>query len=508
MLNVERPETVFRVDARNIPKESLRLKSDLAAEYPVYVYVNDESTVVFYSLSIESLLNCNKISRPLRVSEFAVSFVLQKGVIPPPFTIYKNIYILSVGDEARIESSGNNIRISFSHKFPFRKGAVLNKNSGILDISSILESLVNATQDRLKKNRPAFLFHSAGKDSNLLAVALAEAGLQAGYTLVTLRSNLANDESDISKKIAKYLGFKHVVLNEPSGLDRVDVKYLNQYFGTVPFPVFDKVSLAYPLYLRQLPQLEGSNVVDGGGNDAYLGMLPRPFIRFAFRTSTVRSWFRPIVEKYFFSTSSLNPATATKFDWVGFYGLTSRDSTTIYPQTVNLNDYINGQMIQREGWDDYDFFTDILTTIIASESHIRKFRNGASMWNANPVLPYTNESVVECMQRVPDFEMLDRKLGKNKLFIRNYLRESIGLDSDEIGKISYPFDSWPMIKSIQDAVENEIYNCGLFSSKIKKLYRKILFQSRLNNLRGARARNIYHRMYILSSWFNQSKYIN
>ena len=39
----------------------------------------------------------------------------------------------------------------------------------------ILEMLAEATLSRIDKSKPSFLFHSSGKDSNSIALALAEA---------------------------------------------------------------------------------------------------------------------------------------------------------------------------------------------------------------------------------------------------------------------------------------------------------------------------------------------
>ena len=69
----------------------------------------------------------------------------------------------------------------------------------------ILELLANATIERIDKNKPSFLFHSAGKDSNTIALSLAEAGWQNKVTLITHKSKGNADESEISSKIAKNL---------------------------------------------------------------------------------------------------------------------------------------------------------------------------------------------------------------------------------------------------------------------------------------------------------------
>lgn len=84
-------------------KETVTLQSDLAAESPLYIFLPEDEEFLLYSFSIRSLLEDQRIEKPLTILDSSISFLLQSGVIPPPRTIYSNIYILGIGDEAKVE---------------------------------------------------------------------------------------------------------------------------------------------------------------------------------------------------------------------------------------------------------------------------------------------------------------------------------------------------------------------------------------------------------------------
>ena len=174
---------------------STSISSDLASEFPVYIYWSADKQVFLYSTSVTELFDDKRIPKPLKESNEGISFLLQSGVVPPPKTSYQNIYILGIGDTAKIATVNGKIEVIFEHKFPFKPNADL-----------ILQMLAEATINRIDKSKPSFLFHSSGKDSNSIALALAEAGWQDKVTLITHKSKGMADESKISEKIAKQLG--------------------------------------------------------------------------------------------------------------------------------------------------------------------------------------------------------------------------------------------------------------------------------------------------------------
>src|SRR5690554_4425964 len=97
----------------------LVLEPDLAGEFPLYLYWPQDQSTLLYSTSITELLNDARVPKPLKVSTEGLSFLLQSGVVPPPKTAYQDIYILGIGDKAKVSTVNGKIDIQFSHEFPF-----------------------------------------------------------------------------------------------------------------------------------------------------------------------------------------------------------------------------------------------------------------------------------------------------------------------------------------------------------------------------------------------------
>ena len=149
---------------------TLMLKSDLAGEFPLYLYWPQDQSILLYSTSILELLNDMRVLKPLRISSVGLSFLLQSGVVPPPKTAYQDIYILGVGDKAKVSMVNGRIDIEFSHVFPFSNANRLPVNEMQPDESLILQMLAESAIDRMDKTKPSFLFHSAGKDLSLIHI--------------------------------------------------------------------------------------------------------------------------------------------------------------------------------------------------------------------------------------------------------------------------------------------------------------------------------------------------
>ncbi|MEQ0923520.1 hypothetical protein ABLT40_06840 [Acinetobacter schindleri] len=486
---------------------SLLLESDLGGEFPLYLYWSENRSCLLYSKSILDLLNDPRVTKPLKLSNEGISFLLQSGVVPPPRTIYQNIYIISIGDEAHISTENNNIQVRFSHKFPFKNTDRLPINEMQPNENLILEMLANATISRVNNSKPSFLFHSAGKDSNAIALALAEAGWQNKLTLITHKTKGSADESEISARIAKQLGFKHRVLFEVDQLETVHYDEISNYFFNTPFPCTDNVTLAYPLYLEQLPELRGSNIIDGGGNDAYMMIPPSSkelkFLPLSKLTSLV-SFLRNSVN----SESLLSPALRAPAEWCGMAGLSLKDALKIYPQLVDVYPYWVNESNVRRKWDWFDFKTDILTTITAAELHMRKARNFANVIDANLILPFTNQVIAEYFGKMPEEYLFDRKKLKNKLILRKILKERIGLDSDALGKMGFNYDTHTIIIQNWDKISGEIVECKLWSQpNVIKVITRLRVSMNGRNWSSRAAGRMIYRLYLISAWSNRNRYI-
>jgi asparagine synthase (glutamine-hydrolysing) len=489
-------------------QSGLALKSDLAGELPLYLYWPQDKQTLLYSKSITELLDDSRVPKPLKVSDEGISFLLQSGVVPPPKTAYEAIYIVSIGDTAQIKTVNGKIEIQFKHQFPFMNANRLQTEEMTPDGDLILEMLADATISRIDESKPSFLFHSAGKDSNSIALALAEAGWQDKVTLITHKSKGKADESEISAKIAKQLGFKHQVLNEIDQLQGEHKQAIGNYFVDAPFPITDNVSLAYPLYSQQIPELIGANIIDGGGNDSYMMTPPNarelkvlPLSKWGHNLSFMRNFIK--------SESLFNPLVRTPAEWCGVSGLTYADSKKMYPQGSNVYSHWKQQSSLREDWDLFDFKTSILTPVTASELHIRKARNFADSISANMVLPFANQQVASYFAKMPEQYLFDRETLKNKLVLRKILKNRMDLDSDALGKMGFTYDTRSLILQNWEWISAEIKECDLWDQPgLVKVLARMRNSMDKKGWQAKAARSWIYRLYLISAWFNRNKYLS
>lgn len=486
---------------------AITLQADLAAEHPLYLYWPKDKSTLLYGQSITELLGDSRVPKPLAVSNEGISFLLQSGVVPPPKTAYEDIYILGIGDRAKVSTRERKIDVEFSHEFPFLNGNRLAPDEMQPDEDNILEMLAEATISRIDPSRPTFLFHSAGKDSNSIALALAEAGWQDKVTLITHKSKGKADESEISAKIANQLGFKHRVLHEVDTLRSEHKRAIQDYFVNAPFPCTDNVTLAYPLYACQIPELKGANIIDGGGNDSYMATPPTsrelkalPFSKIAHKASFLRGFAK--------SESVLTPMLRTTAEWCCMSGFGLGDAQALLTGAESVYSHWKQESSKRAHWDLFDFKTSILTPVIAAELHIRKARLFADSISANLILPFANEKITEYFRHLPEKYLFDRRTLKNKLILRKILKSRLGLDSDELGKLAFSYDSRSVVLQNWDEITREIYTCRLWDQVgVTEVVQRL--RKRMDGKgwgAGAAGRLIY-RVYLLSCWFNHNRWL-
>jgi asparagine synthase (glutamine-hydrolysing) len=454
------------------------------------------------------LLNDPRVFKPLKVCTKGISFLLQSGLIPPPKTAYEDIYILGVGDKATVSTIKGEVDVKFVHNFPFFNSNRLSSNEMQPDEELLLSMLAEATISRCDASKPTFLFHSAGKDSNTIALALSEVGWQTNVTLVTHKSKGKADESQISAAIAKKLGFRHTVLHE---VDRLHDRHLNEiglYFRNAPFPCTDNVAVAYPLYAQQLPELKQSNIIDGGGNDCYM-MTPPSSRSLRYWKITKHTHKISFLRNCISSESPITPLLRTPAEKCGMSGLSFFDTRNIFPEAINVYEFWRNESYIRDDWDLIDFRTDILTTITAAEVHIRKARNFADSIDSNLVLPFANSKVANYFASMPECHVFSREKNKNKIILRNLLKSRVGIDSDKIGKMEYSYDSRQLIIENLKFFVAEICSCKLWSQfEIEKLTARLVSNIEQANSLLQSSCAIIYRLFTISAWHNRCLYCN
>lgn len=486
----------------NTCNEQVVLSCDLAGEHPLYIFLDEKGAYLLYSLSLTDLLEHSDVKNSLTISDTGMSFLLQCGVVPPPLTIYKNLFVVGIGDSAQVAICSGRIKLSFSHDFPFMSTKRLCNDQMRPSEDFILESIAQAVVARADSSKPSFLFHSAGKDSNTIALALAEAGWQDRFTLITHKAKSGEDEGEISAKIAKQLGFRHRFLREVETLDRGRIECIDEYFYGSPLPCVDNVSLAYPLYLHSNPDLRHSNIIDGGGNDTYMSTPLSRKDWLVFGVSRLLS--RLAFLRGGISTESVVcPGLRTAPEWCGMSGLSLKDASSIFPATTSVYGYWQSELQKRSAWDLLDFKTDIYSTVTISEMHIRKARNFCDAFSSNLIMPFADPDIAQYFSSMPESYLVDRKKGTNKLLLRHMLKERIGLDSDSIGKKGWVVNHDKIVANNMDYMKNEIFSCTLWGKPgIETLVSRFEGAARGSGWRARTSLRMLYRLFLISGWYN------
>lgn len=495
------------ITQHSINQPSLVLGSDLASEFPLYLYWPQDQSTLLCSKSIIELIKDTRIPKPLKVSTEGISFLLQSGVVPPPKTAYQDIYILGIGDKAKVCTVDGKINIQFTNAFPFLNANRLQEGEMQPDEDLILQMLAEATINRIDESKPSFLFHSAGKDSNTIALALAEAGWQNKITLISYKADGKQDESEISAKIAKQLGFKHEVLHKVNQFQPQHKQVIRDFFVNTPFPCTDIASFGYPLYTLQLPELKGANIIDCGGNDTYMIIPPTARELKIFTLSKLAHHFSFM--RYFVKSESLlSPLIRTPAEWCLMNGLSFIDTQKIFVDAMNVYPHWKEESHIRKNWDLFNFKTNLYSTVTISEAHIRKARNFADSINGNMVLPWANQRVAEYFSKMPEQYLFDRKTLKNKLVLRKILKDRIGLDSDKLGKMGMGWTSnaSSIVLNNWDWVLKEMQQCKLWNKTgLVKVVTRMKNSMNGTGWGAGAAGQFISKIYLLSAWYNRCR---
>ncbi|RAP27569.1 hypothetical protein DID74_00250 [Candidatus Marinamargulisbacteria bacterium SCGC AG-333-B06] len=483
----------------------LSLSSSL--EYPIYIYLDSSKNFVLYSENINSLLNDPRIKTSLTVSDYGISFLLQSGVVPLPKTGYKELFICHYGFKFNLSTKNNKVLVNYTYKYPF--SVTTRSNHSNINYNDILELIAHATIRKMHKGKDSYLFHSAGKDSNTIALALAEAGWQNKVTLISHKSRKEKDESEISKSIAKKLGFKHKKLYEADLLNNSHKNNIDNFFINSPLPCTDNVSLAYPIYLTQIPHLSHANLIDGMGNDVYMGHIPSRHEFTKQKLSFILKYFRPIAD-YFSSNNKLLSLTRTRSETTGLTGFSYSDSAYIMNNPLKSFSY----WMTQDNFDDYiSFRSSIRGCLIDNEIFTRKIRNFSDAINSNIILPFTNQAVIDYFNTLPEEFLFNRKEFRNKVVLREILMKYINLDSDNLGKMGYDFNSSLLIINNWEYFYNNIITCSYWKTNnlgllVEKLKGNINFKGYNLNRKSRLSLSLIYRLYLISMWLNNCKYIN
>ena len=504
MTNRLAPE-IFSIFLNDLEEERILSTRGIGSS-PVYLFIDPQKQYLLHSENVQELLRSPLVGPKHSISHLGLSFALQSGVVPPPYTIYENIFILGIGDSVSIKSNGNELVLVFQHANQFDARRLEAVNNEKASIDSLLSDLYTETVNSLVSDRNNFLFHTAGKDSNLIALALADAGVQKDFTLVSHRSAGDSDESKISEKISKRLGFKHRIIQAEEQYDKIQLEIIEGYFESAVFPLLDNVTLAFPSYCKNYGWLNNSNIVIGDGNDTYM-MCPPDTIDY---WGILLNKYLPLnfLRNFNKSESAISQIARSPMEWARMSGFNNWD----YKMLTGLNgeafDYWKKESAKRHSLTPIEIKSESYSCYIIYEVFIRKFRHLCDFNNSNLIMPFFSERVAENILSFNSSEIVDAKNSRNKPLFRKVLLERLDLDSDGLGKKGYSFDSSNIIDNNWLWVETTIKNCPLWRSEgIGTLMQRLTSNFGSGRWKSGSSYRLVYRLLLISLWFSHSRYL-
>lgn len=457
--------------------------------YMLYLSLVDQQPVV--SDNIEDVLVArHRAGKAIEVNHAAISHLLHDGFVPPPLTVYQDVFGISVDLQARVDGTG----ISFDRDFPFENHK--SPLNGEPDTSVLLSRLGQATGAACDFGRDVVLMLSSGLDSTSLAVAAKEAG-RDDVLCVTYGESGNDFEVSVARDNCRRLGLRH----EAHLFDARDPRIradLIAYASAVPQPCADPALTACVSLVRRFGT-PGGVILDGSGNDYYFWRPPR-------RLDMVKTWLglgrlpifrqlRAMVPMHYRRERIL----ATPLELLLLNGVWLRYSETrrFYPEAVDTHEY------WRKECEDVQFTREeiqhcLKMIYMGPAAFMLKTRNAAQSIGAIARFPWTEDSVAGYCFALPEAARFDRKRRKSKTIIRQMLRDAIAYDANAVGKHHFSFGKRDFLRNNLDFCRDEILSCALWSRAIEGGFRQL---SALLE-RGRQTENALLSLFVVSLWHN------
>lgn len=434
------------------------------------------------------------------VSPAGVSHLLHDALVPIPNTVYQDIHFVGLGDRCDLRAADGSAKLTFSNAHPyFLENSAEDRTA---DAKHLLQLLTQAVTRQVETCRDSFLMLSSGKDSSALALALAEAGYR-DFPCVTFQSDDDDGEHVFAAALCRRLGLNHETVDIGAGDGRTR-ELLTAFFTRTSLPCGDFAQIPYALCAAAVG---GSvrGVVDGSGNDCFLGDLPSRNERIRFRLAIGSGPIAGMIEKCLHPDSVLN------------YFLRSRSASILPGRTfrpIDTRAFYPGSVDTAKWWSDLNRQSRHLGAIEIRNSPVMrhvdqaaillKVRLAAESRGLNVLLPFCDRDVIDYTFNLPERERFDRSTGTNKLLLRTMLKRFIDYDADAIGKRWFKFDGAKFLLDHREFVLDEITGCRLWNARISELAEQ--WMRRLEHKHF-----MYHALlplFMLSGWHNHSRFVD
>ena len=468
---------------------STTVSGDPTCAEPRYFSIIDGEFIV--SGDILSVLRArHRRGHRIEVSPVAISHLLHDGFVAQPLTVYKDVFVVSMGMSAKLEHG----RLEFYFDFPFLKPKSAQDREA--DPATLLRVLADATSRTCAARPKPLLMLSAGLDSTSLALGIKEAG-RDDTLCVTYSEHDDQDEATLARRLCMRLGLRHETFHLDLESDAV-CGLLQRYAAVTPEPCADPALTACVAPIACHAD-EDTVILDGSGNDAYFWKPPRPLdlakLRLGWNRLPGLQSLRRALPMYFRYERLLS----TPLEVLLFAGPNLRhcDTRVFYPASVDTHsswlERFNQLAIPFD-----EVRSSVRSAFMGPAAHMLKARNAGMLVGALARFPWADHEVANYCFNLPADHRFDRASGRNKVIIREMLSRFVDYDAKAIGKRVFKFDKRRFIDQHLDFCRDEILTCALWQPTIERSLGALIRAF----VRGARTESALLTLLMVSLWHN------
>ena len=402
---------------------------------------------------------------PVALERESICYLLQVGFVVYPRTIFAGVFLLGIGDVAHVTVSGGEPRLRFEVDFPYSQDKSSQQGEADLDVfrDRMAQALVRATEGAAS---PVLLM-SSGKDSTAAAMAAAGAGLR-DLQCLTFVAGVDSDEHLDARRFCDQLGLKHEAVPLPTDPDRSAAQLLELYRAQ-HMPCADYSQLAYHACLVEAGVRDG-RVLDGAGNDVYMGHIPSKrdmtIIRYSLGRNALSDLVRPLVDHASRANFFLQTRTETMFPG---YGFRHRESRRFFESSMDTTPFWKRADAAYAHRDIFDLRAAMRGRHYDQGAMVLKAKGSVQARASTLRQPFTDPDVVDFYFQLPRPDRFDGDALVNKITLRKLLRREIGYDDAAIGKRIFAFDAKGFLQRNRTFVREQIFECPLWTAAVRPL---------------------------------------
>ncbi len=477
----------------------VEVSGDLTGSPILYVYCNAE--LLLADPDPAALFDAVKaLGLPLEVSPEAVSHLLTAGLMPFPLSIFKHVFALGVGDRLRATCVDGKWTCKHAVDFPYFSEQ--STGESVPAPQRLLSVLTQAVQKQVGDVASPMLMLSSGKDSTSLAACFAELGRRDVHCL-TFAAETDADEDHYAKGLCKRLGFSHQRVAMPCDKP-FPVDVMQTFFAKAPLPCADDCQIPYVYAMSQVG--DAGCIVDGSGNDAYVGHVPSLNDRRRSHLALRRRWLAHTLEAVIPCCTRGAQLLRNEAELCFLLGLfRGREVRPFYRNYVGTDAFWRPSLDAFGRRSVFDFRAVMRGRHYDQGSCALKADMASAAFGLRCAFPWCDEDVIRYVFNLPAAQRFDSERFVNKILVREMLRKTVDYPDSEIGKRYFQFDRIGFFVANAEIVKSEILGCSLWEAGAAEALLGELYSRLPRNNRVGVALNAWFQ---LSGWLNHNRWMN